>query len=329
MHDVGPLPWFPIDSGQGLVVGDTLLVGAADGGVRAVAKDTGKVLWRFQTGERVVARPVGVEDRVYIGSMDGHLYCLDRQTGEQRWAFDSRSAVISSATVIGGRVLFSNDRNEVYALDAETGKYLWHKRRSHRTEFTITGQGAPAVADGAAIVGYSDGALVAMALEDGATRWSVSLGATSDRFTDVDATPIVRGDVVFASSFRGGLSALDLADGTVKWTHLTEGATVPAMDDDMLYIATADREVRGLRRETGELVWRTVFTTGALSEPVLAGPWLFVSTDEQLAVLTAETGRIQEVWPLVDGISAPPFVDGRGVFVVSNRGTLHAFHWSR
>ena len=54
-----------------------------------------------------------------------------------------------------------------------------------------------------------------------------------------------------------------------------------------------------------------------------------MSTDEKLAVLEADTGRIRETWPVLDGIAAAPTVGQQGVYVVSNRGALHAWGWAR
>lgn len=328
LYELGPIAWFPQDFGQGIVVEQVLFVGARDGFVRAV-RESGDVVWATETGEAVVARPVLEGDQLLVGSMDGHLRSLNRLTGEVEWAYDSGGAIRSEATVAGGRVFFSNELNEIHALDVVTGKYLWHKRRSHRTEFTITGTSAPAVADGKVLVGFSDGAFLALAPEDGTTAYNVSLGEAQDRFTDVDTRPVVHDGVVYVASFRGGMHALRLADGKGLWSHREEGATTPVLTEDSLYFGTSSREVVCLDRLTGEVRWRTRFRTGVPGTPVLAGRWLLVSTDEKLAVLEADTGRIRETWPVLDGIAAAPTVGQQGVYVVSNRGALHAWGWAR
>jgi len=311
-----------------MVVDEVLYVGAGDGSVRAI-RESGEVLWTARTGEAVVARPVVDGEHVLVASMDGHLRSLSRQTGVVEWEYYCGGAIRSEPTLDGGRVFFSNERNEIHALDAVTGKYLWHKRRSHRTEFTITGTSSPAVAQGKVLVGFSDGAFLALAPEDGTTGYNVKLGAIADRFTDVDTHPVVRDGVVYVASFRGGMHALRVEDGKELWSQRVEGATTPVLTGDALHFGTSNHEVVCLDRMTGAVRWRTRFTTGMPGEPVLAGRWLLVTTDEKLAVLEVDTGRVRETWPLLNGIAATPMVGRHGVYVVSNRGALHAWRWAR
>ena len=328
LYELGPIAWFPQDFGQGIVAEQVLYVGSGDGQVRAV-RESGEVLWVAATEEAVLARPVLEGDQLLVGSMDGRLRSLDRRTGDLEWSYDSGGAIRSEVTVSGGRVFFSNERNEIHALDVVTGKYLWHKRRSHRTEFTITGTSAPEVADGKVLVGFSDGAFLALAPEDGTTAYNVTLGDARDRFTDVDTRPVVRDGIVYVASFRGGMHARRLSDGDAIWSQRVEGATTPVLTEDALYFGTSSREVVCLDRATGAIRWRTRFATGMPGAPVLAGRWILVSTDEKLAVLDAATGRIQETWPIQDGIAATPAVGEQGVYVVSNGGALHAWGWAR
>ncbi len=57
----------------------------------------------------------------------------------------------------------------------------------------------------------------------GEVVWARSLAAVSDQFVDVDSTPTIIGNTIYASSYSGGLYALDAKDGVVRWRVGIEG----------------------------------------------------------------------------------------------------------
>jgi outer membrane protein assembly factor BamB len=305
--------------------GSRVFAGAADGWIRSFRANDGELLWKLDTGERVEAAPTLAGKSLYVASYSGRVYRLDALSGQLRWEYDTAAPILSSPAVAGDRLFVSNDKNTIFALEAKSGKFLWKKSRPHVGEFTVTGQSGVALVDGLAITGFSDGNLVAMAAEDGATAWSRYLGEPSRRLVDIDETPVVSEGVVFAAAFRGGLHAMDPKTGDIRWRHAVEGAKGPAVQRTSLFISTADREVRCLDRASGALQWVTQLPEGSLSRPVVSGNWLFVATDHYLAVLSAASGEILRYWPTVDGISAIPAVLKGRAYTVTNGGHLLAF----
>ncbi len=70
------------------------------------------------------------------------------------------------------------------------------------------------------LIGFSDGALVALNRSSGAVVWEANLNRNK-RFRDVDATPVVDGDNVYASSYDGALYALSRVDGRILCRSMT------------------------------------------------------------------------------------------------------------
>ncbi|NUN15114.1 MAG: PQQ-binding-like beta-propeller repeat protein [Myxococcales bacterium] len=301
-----------------------LIIGGADGYVRNVDIQTGQLYWEVDTQNRVTARPIVDGDRVWVGSYSGYMMALDTNSGRQLWKYDSSAAILSEATLLDGRLFYTTDTNAVYALDAQTGKYLWHKSRPHTQEFTILGQAPVVGADGVIYAGFSDGVLMAMAPEDGASVWSRQLGDGTGRFGDIDFAPVIDGDVLYVTSFRGGVYAIDRTTNEILWRHEVEGGRGPILSGSRLYLGTAGKEVRCIRAADGGLLWKTSLPDGVPSVPTLVGRWVVVGASGYLALLRADSGEVSAIIPTVDGFSAHPVALGNRLFVAANGGNLFA-----
>jgi len=62
-----------------LLDGDEIFVGDVKGGVYAINRRTGTVLWRSQVGGAIRAQPVIVGNKLYVVSSDTYLYSFDRR----------------------------------------------------------------------------------------------------------------------------------------------------------------------------------------------------------------------------------------------------------
>jgi len=76
---------------------------------------------------------------------------------------------------------------------------------------------SPAVANGMAFVGSTDGNLYAVDLESGAQKWKLFTGVR------VTSSPAVENGVVYFGSYSGRFYAVDALSGKLKWKFQTEG----------------------------------------------------------------------------------------------------------
>ncbi|MGB8493340.1 MAG: PQQ-binding-like beta-propeller repeat protein [Candidatus Acidiferrum sp.] len=107
--------------------------GSGDGNVYALESASGKLKWKFKTGDVVHSSPAISDGTLYIGSWDTYLYALDAATGKEQWRFKTGDdadihnhvGIQSSPAIAGGTVFFGCRDSNVYALDAKTGKQKW------------------------------------------------------------------------------------------------------------------------------------------------------------------------------------------------------------
>jgi polyvinyl alcohol dehydrogenase (cytochrome) len=153
-----------------------------------------KVKWAFAlpglTGEPIVAG-----NTLFVASRLGRVFALDATTGCTRWSFETESAMRSAVAVgamsNGTVATFFGDQNaDVRAVDAATGKLLWRTHVDPYPNAMIVGA-----------VTYYDG------------RLYVPVTANDEADALDPAYPCCR--------FRGGVVALDAADGRIVWRGYT------------------------------------------------------------------------------------------------------------
>jgi eukaryotic-like serine/threonine-protein kinase len=76
---------------------------------------------------------------------------------------------------------------------------------------------SPAVANGMAFVGSTDGNLYAVDLESGTQKWKLFTGVR------VTSSPAVENGVVYFGSYSGRFYAVEAVSGKLKWKFQTEG----------------------------------------------------------------------------------------------------------
>jgi outer membrane protein assembly factor BamB len=177
------------------------------------------------------------------------------------------------------------------------------------------------------LAGFADGYLVSLDGTTGEVVWARSLAAVSDQFVDVDSTPTIVGDVVYASSYSGGLYALDAKDGALRWRIGIEGAGSVRALGERLYFA-APRQGLHAANLDGHVVWRQGLTqAGDLTAPIAAGHLLvFSGSRAGLFIVERDSGKLLDVFNPGSGICAPAVLDPAGgrLYVLSNGGALYA-----
>jgi len=93
---------------------------------------------------------------------------------------------------------------------------------------------------------------------------------------------IVAEDKVFVGTFAGKLHALDVADGSTKWTFAANGpiAASPCYDGGKLYFGSDDAFDRGtlhcIDAATGKLIWQHATPEGISTSPACDGKLVYI-----------------------------------------------------
>lgn len=312
-----------------------IYIGSSEGRLLAL-ESTGRRRYSYDAEAPIEAGPAvdSAANEVYVASEDGTVHALRGRTGEVRWK-ETAGGPVRRAPILTDDVVFVvTDSDVVTALAREDGAVLWSYQRDAPDGFTISGHAGLAVTDDMVITGFSDGALVALDATDGSVQWVLETAtdvdlraADSPRFLDIDTTPLIVGDLVYAASFSGGLYAVDLSNGTLEWRdEARTGAIGLAHTRDTLIITSADEGVVAIDRISRALRWRHALEHGSPTEPIIVGN-MVVFGESMGSLMALSSGSGVELGRLDAGSgfsAAPRVVAGMGV-VLSNGGRVFAF----
>jgi len=257
----------------------------AKGEVGAYRADTGRRVWETDLG-LPVSGAVGVgEGLVLIGTRKGALIALEAASGKELWRAGVSSEVLAPAVAHRGVVAVQTVDGKIVGLSAQDGKRLWLYERAEPA-LSLRGTSAPIVVDDVVLSGFASGRLVGLQLRDGRVLWELPVSQPRgrneiERLVDVDASPIVRGDMLYAVSYRGKLVAANLRAGSVAWSRDISSYAGLALDEKNVYVTDDVGQVYAFDQRSGANVWRQEKLRGRdLSAPMYV--------DGRLAVGDAE-----------------------------------------
>jgi outer membrane protein assembly factor BamB len=206
---------------------------------------------------------------------------------------------------------------------------------------TIT-LGTPVVAAGVAIVAVTDnaagdqGGIVALDLRDGTERWRYRTP-----FPTVGAAAVSGNNVVVATK-NGQVHAVNLDDGSPRWTHDAAAGIssfsgslwgAPTIADNLVYISLQGN-FTALDLATGVPVWARdpddpeFNWLGSLAAVAVSDGTAIAAFNRTLGVASASAATGLPGWSMKDGrsvaVNASPVVDRGIVYVISAAGTVTA-----
>ena len=276
---------------------------------------------------------VGVgESLVLLATTNGIVVALSSDDGSEQWRKDVRGEVLAAPQASRGIAIVQTYDGRLIGMSAENGEQLW-VYTSDTPVLTLRGTATPVIENGIVYTGFATGKLVAIDITNGNLIWdkpvAIAKGqAEIDRIVDIDASPLVSNNRVFAASFNGYLFAFLKRDGRPLWRFDISSYREVAEGFKNVYAVDEKSRLFALDAESGEQRWeQSALLNRQLSAPVVFGGFLVVADfDGYIHVMSqidgAIVGRIK-----IDGSGVR--VPMRGVdnllYVYSNKGKLAAY----
>jgi len=322
---------------------------SASGEVVAIELATGKRAWSHPVFTRkakgMLSGGPGVgEGLVVVGSTNGDLYALSAGDGSERWHARVNAEIQSAAAIGGGVVVLRTVDGHLYGFNSATGEQRWVTDQQV-PRLSLRGTGAPVIAGDLAIAGFDNGRLMAVSLGGGTTAWDVPLGqphgsSELQRLIDIDSSPVVDGDELYAVSFQGRAARLALDTGRELWSHEISSYRGLALGPVSVYVSTGEGDVVRLDRAGGGERWRQkLLAHRRLGRPAVVGNSVVVGDNEGfLHWFSAEDGSPQARIKLGSALVAAPIVAapivggkaGKPLLVVqTDKGSVEAWRLTR
>ena len=314
------------------VEGERVYVAGHGGDVHALELASGRDIWSADTELELAGGPAVGEGLVVVGSSDGQLVALDSDSGAKRWQVPTGGEVLTAPQVASGLVVVRTVDGRLHGLRAAEGSEVWSFEQPV-PRLTLRGNGAPVVSGDMVLAGLDNGKVVALSLATGELLWTATVapahGKTEiERLVDIDSQVRVSGNDVFVVSYQGRIAMLALDSGQIWWGRELSSNRGLAVDDDTLYVTTADSSVVALRRRDGTPVWtQDSLLRRSVTAPALAGGVLVVADfDGYLHWLDAVSGQLLARGKSGKGrVSNSPIAAGDLLLLQTDSGEVQAW----
>lgn len=332
-----------------VVAGGCIYTMDADAHIRAFSLADGKALWHTNTRPHAMTTQNlggGIaydSGKVYVSTGFAEALALDAQTGKILWRQSTDFPVRSAPLVAAGLVAIVIQNGWLVTFDEQTGAPGWRFSGSVGTPpmTAVSVIGAPAFADGIIVAGFSTGLLAAIDANSGSPIWEQSLAAgfgqasTLD-LSDVVASPVIAGGVVYALNLDGTFMAVDLHSGAKVWTHGAAGTQPPAASGEFLFLLDAKAKLYAVHADAGLVSWVTSLPLYknekkkrhpiVWSGPSLVNGTLIAVNDYGEAVLVdAQTGDIKQTVKLDAPADVAPLAVKGMLLQLTRNGSLTSY----
>ncbi len=271
-----------------------------------------------------------------IGYFDGKIFAIaginkistvSDVDGKILWSKDIASIPISTPISDGNLVYVSTNDNKLYAFNITDGELQWVHSGILRTT-AIFGVGNPVIYKNNIIVSYSSGEIYALNKKTGEPIWyedlNVNRAVNSDFYlNDVDATPLVKNDIVYAIGNGGFMMAIDVQKGGYLWKKEIAGVTDFWLAGDFLFVINNDNKLLAIDKKSGGIKWISQLanfkketkpeTKIIYDGVVMAGDKLLISsTRGEILIVSPLDGKIEQTFKTGEEIyHSPVIVNGK------------------
>ncbi len=272
----------PLDLQVGYVNGQ--IVTASRGGDLTGFNSAGERLWSINVGDQITGGVTldALSQTAIISTRGGQVMAFDSVTGAKRWQQQLSGSVLTPALITNNRVILSANDGFLHGLSLQTGQSVW-QFATQVPAISVRGSAAPTLLDSkTALLATADGRLHAVTTDSGLPQWSrrVGVGTGSsevERMSDVDGTPIVDNNQLFAISYSGQLLGIDLASRQVMFVNDLASLKSLAVNNQQVIATSLEGKVVAYNRSTGEVLWESEeLAYRHLTNPVMIGNYIAV-----------------------------------------------------
>jgi outer membrane protein assembly factor BamB len=260
------------------------------------------------------------KDKIFAITGINEIKAISIIDGKIIWSKTIFSIPISTPVADENFVYFITNDNKTYCLDTNTGAILWTSSAGIKPT-TIFGSATPVIYKSEVIVGYSSGEIYALNKKNGDAKWAknlnVSKAVSSDFYlNDIDATPVIKNDVIYAVSNAGLLAAVDANSGNYIWKKEVSSIADFWIAGAFIYLIDNENNLFAINKNDGKTKYSSSLTTTRslpYNNVIMVGGKLLISGNSgSILVANPLNGRIEQTFEINQKIyHSPVVVDGK------------------
>jgi outer membrane protein assembly factor BamB len=310
------------------------IIYAADdeGRLAAVDADNGRKIWEINTKQAFSGGPAVSDSLLVMGTLDGTVLAFDPANGNERWSAKVSSEVLASPGISDDIVAAKSIDGRVFGFNADTGARLWIYDRSVPL-LTLRSNANILVRGSTAYVGYPDGSITALRMEDGTVVWNQTIVSPEgrselERLADIGIQMVIVASDLIVSSYKNRVASLAADSGRLLWFKDISSATGVQVERTNLAVSDKDGDLWLLDRRNGSTLWKIdQLTNRGLTRPAFYGDVMVVGDKEgYLHWIDIENGNfVARVREGSKGFAAAPVTVGTTMYVLTKKGSLVAY----
>ena len=310
----------------------TIFAADYEGRLTSVNADNGSKNWELKTEQPFSGGPGVDESKLYMGTIDGRVVAFDRNSGSEMWNAQVSSEVLVPPASLDGIVVVRCIDGRVFGLDVDSGARIWIYDHSVPL-LTMRGNTNLLVRAGWVYVGYDDGSVVTLRLEDGTLVWTQTIvspeGRTElERLADIGQQMVIIASDLIVSSYKNRVASLAADSGRLLWFKDISSATGIQVDRTNLAVSESTGDLWMLDRRNGATLWKQdKLARRGLTRPAFYGDFVVVGDKEgYLHWIDSDSGNfVARVRAGKKGFAAAPLAVGTSLYVMTTKGNLIAY----
>ena len=263
-----------------------LFTASNDGLIQALNLTDGRPVWQQEIDTPISGGPGIGEGLAVVGTQKGEVIALSKIDGTEKWRTQVSSEVLATPRINQGIAVVRTIDGKVFGLDSQTGNRLWIYERTRSSLLSLRGTSTPILVQDLIIAGFDNGKIALLELKTGKVLWETAIAVPSgrtelERMVDIDADPILKGDIVYVTSYQGHTVAIDLMKGGLLWQKRLSSYAGLGVDANYLYLTDPNSYVYALERFSGDDWWRQdKLKARGITAPVSIGEYVVVGDME-------------------------------------------------
>ncbi|MBO7419009.1 MAG: PQQ-binding-like beta-propeller repeat protein [Bacteroidaceae bacterium] len=288
---------------------------------------SGEQVFNYNLNMLVEATPMIRDSVLYVGTIEGRMVALSLTKCDTLWTFETWGQISASPNHVDfeGRdaIVFGSYDNYLYSIDQHDGKPISQFESGYYLN------GAVALWDKYVIFGGCDQWIRVINCETGIQTDSLLLDAY------IPCSPAIDGNHVYVGDYSGNIYELQMRkDGIAKSQKLLEATdddgdnvSVPAIDDNQLYVFTGSRYLTAVDRNSGNVKWRQMLKGNVgESSPVVCRDKVIACTKTGIiSIFRAKDGELLWEYDAGEDIVGSPAIIKDHFLILTVRGTLLCF----
>lgn len=229
---------------SGAAIDDGIVyMGSNQGYFAAYELSNGREVWKAEDGSNFHSAPVVYKDKVIYGTVEGRVIARNTKNGDEvYYNVDLGASVETAGTIHNGKIIFHLRNHQIFCLDIETGKVLWGFKKAISYLTTLQKASKPIVYNNKLFVGFADGTLGVLGIEEGLLLYEVKI-STASKFLDVDANPFIFEDKLYIGSQSSPVMMIEPNSGKIIRTAEFSSLRAPIVVNKQLVFGTTNGEL--------------------------------------------------------------------------------------